>query len=184
MFSSTTKQNLKGLVISLYMIRTSFVKKSVGVRHIWIKVTLVNPSVCWSLSMAVTSALPENFLLRAHVVLNLYTENHHYISSQFKHTSKNFEGGLPKHILEILEKNTVFWKKGVEIWAFDGIPLFLYLLNRCSKCCPRSSSSLWSPSSLSSLQSASLQVKLFFIVAIVQNWFLGKTMIYTVKKGY
>jgi hypothetical protein len=29
-----------------------------------------------------------------------------------------FEGGLPKNILE---KNTVFWKKGVEIWAFDGI---------------------------------------------------------------
>jgi hypothetical protein len=26
-------------------------------------------------------------------------------------------GGLPKHILD---KNTVFWKKGVEIWAFDG----------------------------------------------------------------
>jgi hypothetical protein len=43
--------------------------------------------------MAVTSALPENFLLRAHVVLNLYTGNHHYISSEFKHTLKNFEGG-------------------------------------------------------------------------------------------
>jgi hypothetical protein len=50
--------------------------------------------------MAVTSALPENFLLRAHAVLNLYTGNHHYISSEFRHTSKNFEGGLPKHILE------------------------------------------------------------------------------------
>ncbi len=55
--------------------------------------------------MAVTSALPENFFLRAHVDLNLYTGNHHFISSEFRHTSKNFEGGLPKHILE---KNTVF----------------------------------------------------------------------------
>jgi hypothetical protein len=38
--------------------------------------------------------------------------------SEFRHTSKNFEGGLPRHILE---KNTVLWKKAVEIWAFDGI---------------------------------------------------------------
>jgi hypothetical protein len=59
--------------------------------------TLVNPSN--------VSALPEHFLLRAHVVLNLYTGNHHYISAEFRHTSKNLEGGLPKHILE---KNTVF----------------------------------------------------------------------------
>ncbi len=43
--------------------------------------------------MALTSALPENFLLRAHVVLNLYTGSHHYISSEFRHTSKNVEGG-------------------------------------------------------------------------------------------
>jgi hypothetical protein len=40
--------------------------------------------------------------------------------SEFIHTSKNFEGGLPK---QILEKNTVFCKKGVEIWAFDGIKI-------------------------------------------------------------
>ncbi len=61
---------------------------------------------------------------------------------------------------------------------------FLFLLNRCSKCCPRSSSSLWSPSSLSSLQSASLQVKLFFIVTIEPKLVLQKKMNYTVKKGY
>jgi hypothetical protein len=67
--------------------------------------------------MAVTSALPENFLLRAHVVLNLYPGNHHDIGPEFRYISKNFEGGLLKHILE---NNTVFWKKSVEIWAFDG----------------------------------------------------------------
>ncbi len=43
--------------------------------------------------------------------------NTDHIYSEFRHTSKNFEGGLPKNILE---KNTVYWKKGVEIWAFDG----------------------------------------------------------------
>ncbi len=42
---------------------------------------------------------------------------HFHIYSELRHTSKKFEGGLPLHILE---KNTVFWKKGVEIWAFDG----------------------------------------------------------------
>jgi hypothetical protein len=64
--------------------------------------TLVNPEFG---KMAVISALPENFLLRAHVVLNLYPGNHHDISPEFRHTSKNFEGGITKHILE---KNTFF----------------------------------------------------------------------------
>jgi hypothetical protein len=50
--------------------------------------------------MAVTLALPKNFLLRAHVILNLYTGNQYYINSEFRHTSKNFEGGLPKHFRE------------------------------------------------------------------------------------
>ncbi len=42
----------------------------------------------------------------------------YHIYSEFIHTSKNFEGRLPRHILE---KTTVFRKKGVEIWAFDGM---------------------------------------------------------------
>jgi hypothetical protein len=55
----------------------------------------------------------------ADALLKLYTawtSISHTVYSDFRQTSKNVEGGLPKHILE---KNTVFRKKGVEIWAFD-----------------------------------------------------------------
>jgi hypothetical protein len=51
-----------------------------------------------------------------------YTGNHHYISSEFRHTSKNFEGGLPKTYFR--EKHC-FLKKRVEIWVFDGINMLL-----------------------------------------------------------
>ncbi len=67
--------------------------------------------------MAVTAAQPENFLLSARVVLNLYTGNHYLHKFRIQTYLQKFEGGLSKHILE---KNTVFWKKGVEIWAFGG----------------------------------------------------------------
>ncbi len=66
----------------------------------------------------VTSTPAERSFFRALSLLKLYTGLQYHIYSGFRQTSKNFwEGGLPKHILE---KNTVFWKKGVEIWAFDG----------------------------------------------------------------
>jgi hypothetical protein len=72
--------------------------------------TLVNPSMCRSLAnggnCGTAGKLP---FWRTFSPKSIYTGNHHYISSEFRHTSKNFEGGLPKHILE---KNTVFWKKG------------------------------------------------------------------------
>jgi hypothetical protein len=58
--------------------------------------------------MAVTSALLENFLLRAHIVLNLYNGNHHYISSEFRHTSKNLEGVTKTYFIE----KHCFLKKG------------------------------------------------------------------------
>ncbi len=65
----------------------------------------------------ITSTPAESSFFRALSLLKLYTGLQYHIYSDFRQTSKNFEGGLPKHILE---KNTVFWKKGVEVWAFDG----------------------------------------------------------------
>ncbi len=49
-----------------------------------------------------------------------------HIYSEIRHTvpPKILWGGLPKNSLE---KNTVFWKKGVEIWAFDGTVTVLLL---------------------------------------------------------
>jgi hypothetical protein len=55
--------------------------------------------------MALTSALPENFILRAHVVLNLYTGNHHYISFEFQ-----FTADIPPKILRGVTK-TYFREK-------------------------------------------------------------------------
>jgi hypothetical protein len=69
----------------------------------------------------VTSTPAESSFFKALALLKLKPGLHFHIYSEFRHTSKNFEGGLPKNILE---KNTVFWKKGVEIWAFDGSCLF------------------------------------------------------------
>ncbi len=71
--------------------------------------------------MDVTSTPAESSFFKALALLKLKPGLHFHIYSEFRHTSKNFEGGLPKNILE---KNTVFWKKGVEIWAFDGSCLF------------------------------------------------------------
>ena len=48
--------------------------------------------------------------------LPLLTGLYYHMYSEFIHTSKNFDGGLPRHILE---KTTVFRKEGVEL--FDGI---------------------------------------------------------------
>jgi hypothetical protein len=61
--------------------------------------------------VAVTSTPARNSFLRAHVVLKLSTGIHRYIDSEFRHTPKNFQGVLPKHIWK---KNTVFRKKGFE----------------------------------------------------------------------
>jgi hypothetical protein len=71
--------------------------------------------------VAVTSTPARNSFLRAHVALKLETGIHRHIDSEFRHTPKNFQGVLLKHILK---KNTVFRKKGVKIWTFDGICLF------------------------------------------------------------
>ncbi len=75
--------------------------------------------------VAVTSTPGESSFFRALALLKLYTGLHNHIYSEFIHTSKNFEGGLPRNILE---KTTVFRKKGVEIWAFDGSCLGLELI--------------------------------------------------------
>jgi hypothetical protein len=57
--------------------------------------------------MEVTSTPEESSFFRALALLKLKLD---FIvaSSEFRHTSKNFEGGFPKHILE---KNTVFKKR-------------------------------------------------------------------------
>ncbi len=84
--------------------------------------------------MEVTSTPAERSFFRALSLLKLYTGLQYHIYSDIRQTSKNLEGGLPKHILE---KNTVFWNKGVEIWAFDGslsVLLFLAERLRCSSC--------------------------------------------------
>ncbi len=58
--------------------------------------------------MEVTSTPAESSFFRALSLLKLYTGLQYHIDSDFRQTSKNFEEGLPKHILE---KNTVFWKR-------------------------------------------------------------------------
>jgi hypothetical protein len=68
--------------------------------------------------MEVTSTPAESSFFSTLSLIKLYTGLQYHIDSDFRQTSKNFEGGLLKHILE---KNTVFGKKGVEIWAFDGM---------------------------------------------------------------
>ncbi len=70
--------------------------------------------------VTVTSTPAVSSFFRALALSKLYTGLHYHIYSEFIHTSKIFEGGLPRHILE---KTTVFRKKGVEIWAFDGSSL-------------------------------------------------------------
>jgi hypothetical protein len=57
----------------------------------------------------VTSTPLEISFFKALALLKLYTGLHFYKYSEFRHTSKNFEGGLPKNISE---KNTVLLKKG------------------------------------------------------------------------
>jgi hypothetical protein len=57
----------------------------------------------------VTSTLAENSFFKALILLKLYTGLHYHIYSEFRHTSKNFEGGLPKNILE----KTLFYEKRV-----------------------------------------------------------------------
>ena len=70
--------------------------------------------------MAVTPALPENFLLRA----RLFTGNYHYISSEFKHTSKNL-----RVITKIyFREKHCFLKKGFRnmgVWRYTLISLFV-----------------------------------------------------------
>ncbi len=79
--------------------------------------------------MASTPA--ESSFFRALALLKLYTGLHYYIYSELIPTSKNFEGeGLPKHILE---KTSVFRKKGVKKWAFDGSLKISYIL-MCNIC--------------------------------------------------
>ncbi len=71
-------------------------------------------------TVEVTSTPAEICFFKALALLKLEIGLHFHIDSEFRHTFKNFEGGLPKNILE---KNTVLWKKGVEIWAFDGMAM-------------------------------------------------------------
>ncbi len=81
--------------------------------------TYISKSFCVSEfgKVEVTSTPAESSFFEALALLKLWTGLHYHIYSEFRHNSKNFEGGLPKNILQ---KNTVLWKKGVEIWAFDG----------------------------------------------------------------
>ncbi len=58
--------------------------------------------------MEVTSTPAESSFFRALSLLKLYTGLQYHKYLDFRQTSKNFDGGLPKHILE---KNT-FMKKG------------------------------------------------------------------------
>ncbi len=51
----------------------------------------------------VTSTPAESSFFKALALLKLLTVLHYHIYSEFRQTSKNFEGGLPKNILE---KNT------------------------------------------------------------------------------
>jgi hypothetical protein len=66
--------------------------------------TLVNPSVCQFGKLEVTSTPEESSFFRA-LALAVKIVNWTSSYSEFRHTSKNFERGFPKHILE---KNTVF----------------------------------------------------------------------------
>ncbi len=42
----------------------------------------------------------------------------HHIAAEFRHTLKNFEVGLSK---QNFKKKIILFKKGVEVWGFDGI---------------------------------------------------------------
>ncbi len=69
---------------------------------------------------AVTSTPAENGFFKAHGKLKLEILLHHHTDSEFRHTSKKifFGGGVIKKLFrEIL----FFLKKGVEIFAFDGV---------------------------------------------------------------
>jgi hypothetical protein len=59
--------------------------------------------------MEVTSTPAESSFFRALLLLKLYTGLQYHMDSYFRQTSKNFEGGLPKHILE----KTLFSEKRV-----------------------------------------------------------------------
>jgi hypothetical protein len=68
--------------------------------------------------VAVTSTPAESSFFRA---LHCYNCKLDFIITYIPNLyipPKILRGGLPRHILE---KTTVFLKKGVEIWAFDGI---------------------------------------------------------------
>ncbi len=68
-----------------------------------------------------TSTPAESSFYKALALLKLSAWLHYHIYSEFRHTyiDINFEGGLPKNILE---KNTVLWKKGVEMVLTDFTP--------------------------------------------------------------
>jgi hypothetical protein len=42
----------------------------------------------------------------------------HHIAAEFRHTLKNFEVGLST---QNFKKKIILFKKGVEVWGFDGI---------------------------------------------------------------
>ncbi len=67
--------------------------------------------------MEVTSTPLESSFFKALALLNCKLDFAITYISNLDIPPKNFEKGLPKNILE---KNTVFCKKGVKIWAFDG----------------------------------------------------------------
>jgi hypothetical protein len=55
--------------------------------------TFVNPVVCRSCKEEVASTLAEGSFFRALSLLKLYTGHQYHIYSEFRQTSKNFEGG-------------------------------------------------------------------------------------------
>jgi hypothetical protein len=75
----------------------------------------------------VTSTPAENSFFRALSLLKLYVGLQYHIYSSFRQTSKNFEGGLPKHILG---KNT-FSEKRVSKYGRLTVHTNFALGSRC-----------------------------------------------------
>ncbi len=104
---------------------------------------------------------------------------HFHIYSEFRHTSKNFEGGLQK---TIFEKNTVLWKKGVNMGVWRCTTIFCTLshdqLRVCDICNPTQTHEIYHlyPRSFRVSQLLSpIRLKCSFLVSVFECcWSLGR----------
>ncbi len=85
--------------------------------------------------MEVTSSPAERSFFRALSLLKLYTGLQYHIYFEFRQTSKNFQGGIPKHVLE---------KKRVSKYGRLTVPC--YCGRQCFRCSRHCKTFCWNPS--------------------------------------